>query len=69
MRPRISIRGLVRPSVRPLVRWSVRNAFVKFGEKWPFKDSKQQFVDGNEVFRGYVATAHRSHLTAILSFS
>ena len=40
MRPRISIRGLVRPLVGPSVRWSVRNAFVKFNEKWPFMDSK-----------------------------
>ena len=36
MRPRISIRGcvrpLVRPSIRPSVGWSVRNAFVKIAE-------------------------------------
>ena len=32
MRPRISIRGYVRRSVGPLVRPSVRNAFVKSGE-------------------------------------
>ncbi len=44
MRPRISIRGLVRPSVRWSVRWlvgpSVRNAFVKINEKRPFMDSE-----------------------------
>ena len=34
MRPRISIRGLVRPSVG----WSVRNAFVKIDDKWPFTE-------------------------------
>ena len=33
MRPRISIRGFVRPSVRPLVRGSVRNAFFFIGQK------------------------------------
>ena len=38
MRPRISIRGHVRPLVGPLVRWSVRDAFVKIDEKWPFTD-------------------------------
>ena len=40
MPPRISIRGLVRPSVGWSVRQSVGNAFVKIDEKWPFMDSK-----------------------------
>ena len=40
MRPRMSIRGLVRPSVgwpvhRSIGR-SVHNTFVKIDEKWPF---------------------------------
>ena len=38
MRPHISIRGLVRPLVGPSVGWLVRNAFVKHGEMWIFRD-------------------------------
>ena len=37
---RISIRGLVRPSVGRSVGRLVRNAFVKIAEKWTFTDSK-----------------------------
>ncbi len=40
MRPRISIRGLVRPSVGWSVGPLVGYAFVKIDEKWPFMDSK-----------------------------
>ena len=40
MRPRISIWGLVRPSVGRSVGWSVGYAFVQIDENWPFTDSK-----------------------------
>ena len=42
MRPRISIRGSVRPSVGPLVGWSVRNAFFFIAEI----DKKQHGIIG-----------------------
>ena len=38
MRPRISIRGCVRPSVGPLVGRSVGNAFVKIAENGIMQD-------------------------------
>ena len=38
MRPRISIIGLVRPSVGPSVRPSVGYAFLQIDEKWPLTD-------------------------------
>ena len=38
MRPRISIRGCVRPSVRRSVGPSVRNAFVKIAENGVMQD-------------------------------
>ena len=40
MRPRISIRGCVCLLVRPLVRWSVRNAFVSAGRDEHFVQNK-----------------------------
>ena len=48
MRPRISIRGCVRPSVRPSVgrsvRPSVRDAFVKIAENGVMQDGDASYV-------------------------
>ena len=54
MRPRISIRGcvrpLVRPSVRPLVRPSVGNAFVKIAENGVMQDGDASYVVYTTLF-------------------
>ena len=50
MRPRISIRGCVRPSVGPSVRPSVRNAFVKIAENGVMQDGDASYVVYTTLF-------------------
>ena len=44
MRPRISIRGCVRPSIRRCVGRLVRNAFVKIAEDGVMQDGDASYV-------------------------
>ena len=75
MRPRISIRGCVRPSVRPSVRWSVgplvrwsvgplvRDAFVKIAENGVMLDGDASYVVYTALFcSGWPGIATEPHI-------
>ena len=59
MRPRISIRGCVRPSVRPSVRRSVRDAFVKIAENGVMQDGDASYVVYTALFYGLSEVCER----------
>ena len=79
MRPRISIRGYVRPSVGPSVRWSVRwsvrplvrNAFAKIAENGEMQNGDASYVVYTALFntqREVVATSPYSLLVESFSY-
>ena len=56
MRPRISLRGCVRPSVR----WSARDAFVKIAENGVMQDEDASYVVYTALFFWIIATLSNS---------
>ena len=61
MRPRISIRGCVRPSVRP----SVRNAFVKIAENGVMQDGDASYVVYTALFADALLSVSNARITDI----
>ena len=63
MRPRISIRGCVRPLVHPSVGPLVRNAFVKIAESGVMQDGDASYVVYMALFRvRFLSQRHHSFL-------